>query len=69
MEYANTFHGEFADYVLQDGLLFKDIRLCIPKSSMRENIIKEKYNGALGGHFGADKTLEQVARFYYWPGL
>ena len=65
MEYANTFHGEFIDYVLQDGLLFKGSRLCIPKSSMREKIIKEKCNGALGEHFGAKKKLEQVARFYY----
>ena len=64
-EYANTFHGEFVDYVLQDGSLFKVSKLCIPKSSMRENIINKKHNRALG----ADKTLEQVARFYYWPRL
>ena len=51
LEYVNTFHGEFFDYVLLDDLLFKDSRLCIPNSSMRENIIKEKYNRALGGFF------------------
>ena len=36
---------------------------------MRENIIKEKHNGSLEDHFGLDKTLEQVRRFYYWPKL
>lgn len=34
---------------------------------MRENIIREKHQGSLGGHFGLDKTLEQVTRYYYWP--
>ena len=26
-------------YMLQDGLLFKNIQLCIPKSSMRDTLI------------------------------
>ena len=36
---------------------------------MRENIIKEKHCGALAGHFGLDKTLDLVKRFYYWPRM
>ena len=49
--------GPWNDYILQDGLLFKDNRLCIPKCSMRENLIQEKHNGGLDGHFGIDKTI------------
>lgn len=36
---------------------------------MRENLIREKHCGTLGGHFGIDKTLELVRRNYHWPRL
>ena len=36
---------------------------------MRENFIKEKHSGGLGGHFGADKTYEQLNWFYFWPKM
>ena len=29
----------WTDYMLQDGLLFKNSKLCIPSCSMRENLI------------------------------
>ena len=40
------------DYLIQDGILFKGSQLCIPRSSMRENLIKEKHSGGMEGHFG-----------------
>ena len=55
--------------LIQGGLLFKSNKLCIPKCSMRENIIKEKHSGGLSGHFGQDKTFAQVNAFYYWPKM
>ena len=39
------------DFVLQEGLLFKGSKLCIPKCSMRENLLKENHSGGLVGHF------------------
>lgn len=50
------------DYMIQDGLLFKNDQLCIPNRSMRENLIKEKHSGGLGGHFGQDKTYDLLKR-------
>ena len=44
------------DFMIQEGLLFKGNKLCIPKCSMRENLLKEKHSGGLAGHFGNDKT-------------
>ena len=38
------------DYLIQDGMLFKGSQLCIPRSSMRENLIKEKHSGGMVGH-------------------
>jgi hypothetical protein len=57
------------EYLIQDGLLFKGFQLCIPKCSMRENLLKEKHSGGLAGHFGHDKTFAQLNNSYYWPGM
>ena len=53
------------DYMLQEGLLFRNSKLCIPKCSMRENLIQEKHNGGLSKHFGHDKTFAQVSNFIF----
>ena len=63
------YHTEFSNFLIQDGLLFKGGQLCVPRGSYRENIIKEKHSGGMSGHFGLDKTLEQVRRFYHWPKM
>ncbi|GJV16696.1 RNA-directed DNA polymerase [Tanacetum coccineum] len=43
-------------FVMQNGFLFRDNRLCIPKCSLRESIIMEGHAGGLAGHFRVDKT-------------
>lgn len=68
-QFQGSFHKEYADFLIQYGLLFKGAQLCVPKCSMGDNLVKEKHCGTLGGHFGSDKTLEQVKGFYYWPKM
>ncbi|XP_071739435.1 uncharacterized protein [Rutidosis leptorrhynchoides] len=55
------------DYVEQDGFLFKGSRLCIPKDSIRELLIREAHGGGLAGHFGINKTMEILNEHFYWP--
>jgi hypothetical protein len=57
------------EYMIQDGLLFRGNQLCIPKCSMRENLLKEKHSGGLVGHFSYDKMFSKLNSSYYWPGM
>jgi hypothetical protein len=61
--------SQWTEYMIQEGLLFKGNQLCIPKFSMRENLLKEKHSGGLAGHFGHDKTFIKLKESYFWPGM
>ena len=61
--------SKYDEYFIQEGMLFKGIQLCIPRSSMRLNLIKEKHSGGLAGHFEIDKTLSLLKEKYYWPQM
>jgi hypothetical protein len=61
--------NQWADYMIQKGFLFKGNQLCIPKCSMRDNLLKEKHSGGLARHFGHDKTFTQLSNSYYWPSM
>jgi hypothetical protein len=57
--------NQWIQYLIQEGLLFKGNQLCIPKCSMRENLLKEKHSGGLAGHFGHDKTFAKLNESYF----
>jgi hypothetical protein len=60
---------QWVEYMIQEGLLFKGNQLCIPKFSMRENLLKEKHSGGLVRHFGHDKTFTNMNESYFWPRM
>ena len=37
--------SKYDKYFIKEGMLFKGIQLCIPRSSMRLNMIKKKHSG------------------------
>lgn len=57
---------KWADYFIREDM-FKGVQLCIPRGSMRANIIKDKYRGGLVRHFGIDKTIKLITKRYFWP--
>ena len=63
IDYVSKYDENF----ILEGMLFKGIQLCIPRSSMRLNLIKEKHSGGLARHFRIDKTLSLVENKCYGP--
>lgn len=52
-------HAEYLDFSLH-GYLFKDTRLCLPNTSIHEQVIRELHFGRVTRHFGRDKTIAMV---------
>ena len=56
-------------FCIQQGFLFKENRLCIPKTNLRQLLVKEVHEGSLRGHFGIQKTLDMLSQHFYWPKM
>ena len=61
--------GAVGSYLLQDGFLFKGNRLCLPKCSIKELVVREAHGGGIAGHFGITKTLSMLQEHFYWPKM
>jgi hypothetical protein len=67
--YNTCGHSAFGKFYLMDGYLFKENRLCVPASSLRELLVREAHGGGLMGHFGVAKTLDVLHEHFYWPKM
>ena len=50
---------------LLDGCLFRENRLGVPNSSMRELLVREAHEGGLMSHFGVRKTLDMLHEYFF----
>lgn len=57
-----------ADFHLQDGLLCRLGHICVP-SSERAKLIWEVHYSRVAGHFGTEKTIAVLQKYFYWPKL
>ncbi|RDX90644.1 Tf2-6, partial [Mucuna pruriens] len=63
---ANSVNGGFFRH---EGFLFKEKKLCVPRSFIRELLVKEAREDSLIGHFREHKTFETLHEHFYWPHI
>ncbi|RDX72407.1 hypothetical protein CR513_48113, partial [Mucuna pruriens] len=44
-------------------------RLCVPRSLIRDLLVKKAHEGGLMGHFGELKTYEILFENFFWPRM
>jgi hypothetical protein len=54
--------------VLQDGLLYRANKLCVP-SSFIHLFLQEAHGGGLMGYFGVKKIDDALAAQFFWPKM
>jgi hypothetical protein len=59
----------FGKFYKLDGYLFRENRLRVPNSSIRELLVREAHGGGLMGHFGVRKTLDVLHEHFFWPKM
>jgi len=57
----------YAGFSLHDGYLFKGTCLCLPNTSIREQVTWELHGGGAAGHFGREKTIAMVEDLFIGP--
>ena len=60
------------EFIVRDGRLFHRASGCllVPDSNtLRTMLIRECHDAATGGHWGRDKTIEQMKRRFVWSGM
>nr|GEV77182.1 hypothetical protein [Tanacetum cinerariifolium] len=51
-------------YVVQDGFLFKNGRLCIPIGSIQDLLIRESHDGGLAASIEAETKIKEIKRLH-----
>lgn len=55
---------------VKGGFLYHGDRLYLPNvKELKARVLHECHDAPTGGHLGKDKTIEQVKRRFYWPGM
>jgi hypothetical protein len=55
--------------VLQDNLLYRANKLCVPASSVCILFLQETHGGGLMGHFGVKKIKDVLATHFFRPKM
>ena len=72
-DFGSVYHAcenvAFEKFYRHDGYLFKENRLCVPKCSMHELLVREAHQGDLMGHFEIAKILDVLHEHFYFPNM
>ena len=68
-DFANVFNAcekvLFGKFYRHDGFLFRENKLCVPNSCLRELLVREAHGRDLMGHFGIVKTLDVLKEYFF----
>jgi len=56
-------------YFMNNGYLFKEKRLCVPKCSIRDLLVRQAHEGGLLTHSGVQRTIDTLHEHFYWPHM
>ena len=61
---------QLQDYSLQDGILyFKNTMVVSDNDELQQQILRSRHDSPSAEHLGRAKTLDLVAKTFYWPTL
>lgn len=63
-------------YLMMDGVLYRyspledaeEAQWVVPRCAINQ-VLYENHDSPTAGHYGIDKTLNRIAKKYYWPGM
>ncbi|KAK8936941.1 hypothetical protein KSP39_PZI012585 [Platanthera zijinensis] len=62
--------GSNSQFSVEDGLLSKDHRLCVPSGgNLREELMYEAHHTKYSIHPGSTKMYRDLKKLFWWPGL
>jgi hypothetical protein len=68
--YENCREGRMWNkYVLQNSLLYRANKMCVPANSVHLLFLQEVHGGGLMGHFGVKKIEDVLAAHFFWPKM
>jgi len=71
LDFKEVLQGDLkgGPYTIQEGYPFKNNKLCIPRSPMRDLLVCKAHGSALASHFGLNKTIDTLKEHFYWPKM
>uniref|UniRef100_A0A670KGS1 Gypsy retrotransposon integrase-like protein 1 n=1 Tax=Podarcis muralis TaxID=64176 RepID=A0A670KGS1_PODMU len=57
------------EFQIRDGLLIRKGALYVPGDDLRARVLQQLHDAPTAGHFGKEKTVELVARDFWWPKM
>jgi hypothetical protein len=68
-DFAAPYANPTGSYLLEEGCIFKDHLLRVPRGPLRGAILLDYHDAALSCNRGVAKTLSSIRRSYFWPTL
>ena len=60
---------KFPKFTITNGLLFNEGLLYVPDLHSKLEILKNRHDSKIAGHYGTSKTVELITRDYWWPKM